>query len=272
MDYSLNRLYFCLGISKQAFHDWLSRWMAQKDEFEQLLPVIRDIRQEHPAMSARVMYDLIKPETMGRDKFIKMCRDHGLNVQLRRNKAKTTDSRGVPRFPNRIKHLKLTRKNQVWVSDITYYRIGSRFFYITFIMDLRTRFIVGYQVSQNLKTESTTLPALKRAIQKHSPPEGLYFHSDAGGQYYCREFLYVTSTYKIINSMTEETAENNHAERINGTIKNQYLSWYNPTSFTQLQQAVDKAVINYNYYKPHSSLDRQTPSSIYGVFHNKPSY
>lgn len=272
VSYSLNQLYLNLGVSKQAFHEWLCRWFSERDEFEQLLPVIRDIRADHPAMSARVMYDLIKPETLGRDKFIRMCRGNGFNVQVKPNKVRTTNSTGVIRFPNLIKDLKVIAKNQVWVSDITYYRIGGRFFYITFIMDLKTRFIVGYNVSQNLKTGNTTLPALVMAINHHSPPKGLFFHSDGGGQYYCKEFVELTGRHKLINSMTEDNAENNHAERVNGTIKNQYLSWYGPTSFPQLLKATNKAVFNYNFTKPHSSLNKQTPACVYGLFHKSVGY
>jgi transposase InsO family protein len=267
VDYSLNRLYGSLGISKQAFHEWLDRWLSESDEFEQLLPVIRQIRQEHPAMSAKVMYELVNPQTMGRDKFVRVCRDHGFNVQVKRNKARTTDSRGVNRFPNRIKDLSITSVNQVWVSDITYYRIGSRFSYITFIMDLHSRFIVGYNVSSNLKTENTTIPALQQALKKYSPKTGLILHSDGGGQYYCRSFTELTAQYGILNSMTWENGENNHAERINGTIKNQYLSGYRPTNFNQLQRSTDRAVYNYNFNKPHESLRKRTPSDCYTVFH-----
>ena len=231
------------------------------------MPIIRQIREEHPGMSAKVMYEMIKPETMGRDKFIQWCMTHGFKVWVKRNAAKTTDSRGVTRFPNHIKGLKIISVNQVWVSDITYYRINSQFYYITFIMDLKSRFIVGHSVSKDLRTENTTLAALTVALKQHPIGPGLIFHSDGGGQYYSKDFTTLTASYGIINSMTEDNGENNHAERINGTIKNQYLSWYMPTSFSQLQQQTHRAVYNYNFSRPHATLKKATPSVCYSVIH-----
>jgi putative transposase len=232
------------------------------------VPLIRRLREEHPAMSAKVMYRMIAPQTMGRDKFIAFCMSRGFKVSVKRNCARTTDSRGVIRFSNKIKGLKITGVNQVWVSDITYYRIGSRFYYITFIMDAKSRFIVGYNVSGDLRTINTTVPALIMALRRYPGVKGLIFHSDGGGQYYCKEFVALTTDNGIINSMTEDNGENNHAERINGTIKNQYLSCYMPTSFMQLQKQTDKAVYNYNFKRPHQSLKMQTPSDNYTVINN----
>ena len=164
---------------------------------------------------------------------------------------RTTCSIGVTRFSNKVKDVRITRTNQVWVSDITYYRLGSRFCYITLIMDMHSKYIVGHQVSRSLRTEETTIAALQHGLQLHKPASGLILHSDADGQYYCKEFLKKTQEAGIINSMTEDVAENNHAERLNGTIKNQYLSYYMPTSFSELQRQLKKAVKNYNHTRPH---------------------
>ena len=67
-------------------------------------------------------------------------------------------------FENLIKGMELKGINQVWVSDITYYRIGERFYYLTFILDLYSRYIVGHAVSESLFTEQTTIPALNMAL------------------------------------------------------------------------------------------------------------
>ena len=95
-------------------------------------------------------------------------------------------------------------------------------------MDLYSRVIVGYNVSARLKTEQTTLPALRQALKARKPAPGLIFHSDGGGQYYSKEFLDLTRKWNIANSMCDIVFENPHAERINGTIKNQYIKGYNP--------------------------------------------
>ena len=144
--------------------------------------------------------------------------------------------------------LEVTRVNQVFVSDITYFDLGSDTRYLTFIMDLYNREIVGYSESDNLRTESTTLPALHRLIKERgkSNLEGAIIHSDGGGQYYCKEFKTLTKSLGMINSMTEEKVyENSHAERLNGIIKNNYLNPYGPTSIASLKKLLAKAVYMY---------------------------
>lgn len=235
--------------------------MFIEQEKEQLKVLVQEIRQDHPNMSAREIYKFVQPESMGRDKFEAFCFESGFRVKYPVNFCRTTDSRGVTRFDNLLEGLEVTRVNQVWVSDITYYRLGDRFYYLTFIMDLYTRRIVGYSCSQNLRTETTIIPALKKALKlrKGVVLAGLILHSDGGGQYYCKKFLDITKEAGIINSMCKTAYENPHAERLNGIIKNHYLIPYSPKSYTALANDLDKAVNMYNIEKPHSGIEGLSP-------------
>lgn len=253
-----------VGTSKQAFSQMLKRRHYREEERQQLLPLIAEIRQDHPRMCARDMYIKLRPSTIGRDRFEQFCFGHGFRVQKLKNFRKTTNSEGVTRFPNRIKGIKLTGVNQVFVSDITYYEMGNRFYYLTLIMDLYNREIVGWSASSNLRTEHTTLPALHRLIQQRGKQNlrGSIFHSDGGGQYYCKEFKTLTNQLEMLNSMTEEDVfENSHAERLNGIIKNNYLYPYGPTTMALLTKLLEKAIYMYNTGKPHRALRMKTPLS-----------
>jgi transposase InsO family protein len=212
-------------------------------------------------MSARDMYLKMQPEGIGRDRFEALCYSNDLRVQPKRNFRKTTNSLGVTRFPNYLKQIEVTGVNQAFVSDITYYEIKDRFYYLTLIMDLYNRQIVGYSVSESLRTESTTLPALNRMVRVRGSENlhGAIFHSDGGGQYYSKEFKAQTSQLGLINSMAEEVYENAHAERLNGIIKNNYLYPYGPTDLRSLKKMMDKAVWMYNHEKPHRALNGKTP-------------
>jgi putative transposase len=250
-------------MSKQSFHQMLKRRKYRAEEQEQLLPLINEIRGDHPRMSARDIYLKLQPSCMGRDRFERFCLNSGYRVKQLRNFRVTTNSLGVTRFPNMIKDVKVTRVNQVFVSDITYFDIGKDTYYLTFIMDLYNREIVGCSASDNLRTESTTLPALHRAIRERGRANlaGAIMHSDGGGQYYSNDFKALTKELKMINSMTEEKVyENSHAERLNGIIKNNYLYPYGPTSMMTLKRLLDKAVFMYNTGKPHKALGKLTPS------------
>jgi putative transposase len=255
----LNALYRALAITKQSFHQKLNRHLVELEEMEQLLPLIKQIRQDHPRMSSRQMHRLIKPAHFGRDRFEALCFANGFRVSMKRSFHRTTNSLGVTRFNNLLEGVELNRINQVWVSDITYYRIGETFYYLTFIMDLYSRAIVGFSVAADLSTQSTTLPALQLALRKRTLKPGLIFHSDGGGQYYCKEWLELTRHHKISNSMCNSPYENPHAERINGIIKNDYLTGYGPKTFNELVTMTLKAVTKYNQEKPHGSLKNVSP-------------
>ena len=112
------------------------------------------------AWSARKMYTLIDPVFLGRDKFEELCFSNGYRLERKKSYQRTTNSLGVTRFENHLSTKKLTGINQAFVSDITYYRIEEKFYYLTFIMDLFSRQILGYSASSNLLTENTTIPAL----------------------------------------------------------------------------------------------------------------
>jgi len=268
----LSNLFKVLGISKQSFHQMLSRRKYKFEEQEQLIPLINEIRRDHPRMSARDIYIKLQPSCMGRDQFERFCMDTGYRIKKLRNFRVTTNSLGVTRFPNMIKDLEVTRVNQVFVSDITYFDIGPDTYYLTFIMDLYNREIVGCSASDNLRTESTTLPALHRLINERGRAniKGAIIHSDGGGQYYCKEFKELTRSLEMINSMTEEKVyENSHAERLNGIIKNNYLYPYGPTNMTSLKKLLDKAVLMYNTGKPHKALGKLTPKSFKDTIDNE---
>ena len=230
----------------------------------QLNKLITEVRKYHPTLSCRAMYFKTEPQFMGRDKFEQFCKDYGWSSKRPHNFTKTTHSTGVIRFKNLIVGLKIKRLNQVWQSDITYFEVGGKFYYLTFILDSYSRYIVGYHVSHNLTTEATTLPALKMGLQYRMPSKlkGLILHSDGGGQYYDSAFLALTKDHGIINSMCQYAWENGKAERINGIIKNNYLNHVEIHSFEDLRVELKKAIHKYNCERPHSSLNWLSPSEF----------
>ena len=257
---SLNKLYKVVGISKQSFHERYLRQVYLQEMKEQLLPVIVKIRQDHPRMAAREIYYMLDPGWIGRDRFIVWLNDEGFKVRQLRNFTKTTNSLGVTRFPNLMAGIELTGVNQVWVSDITYYQLGSKVYYITLIMDLYSRYIVGHQLSKTLHTVATTIPALIKAIKiRKGQCEGLIFHSDGGGQYYSKEFRTLTGKHSMQNSMGISVYENPHIERLHSTIKNDYLKPKYPRNYSDLESKLKINVALYNDKRPHRSLGRKTP-------------
>jgi putative transposase len=258
----MESLYKCLSISRQGFHQHCKKVKLKSVQAQELVGQIRSLRVEHPRLSCRKIYRILQPHYLGRDRFEKFCFDHGFKLYRKRSYHRTTDSAGVTRFDNLLSTRELTGVNQVWVSDITYYRIAEQYYYITLIMDRYSRAIVGYSASRSLHTNVTTLPALAHAIKNRKPCEKLILHSDGGGQYYSHEFKELTSVNKLLNSMGKCAYENPHAERLNGTIKNDYLVHYRPSNLKELNQMLARAVYNYNNHRPHTSLKEMSPAEF----------
>lgn len=247
-----------MGTSKQNIHQRLKRVIARKEIQGHLKRVVEEVRRDHPEMGAKSLYMKLRPSTMGRDRFYTWYRDNGLTIVPRKNWRRTTNSSGVIRFSNLVRDRELTRVNQVWVSDITYYQIGEDFHYITLVMDQFSRKIKGYSASKTLHMEATTVPAIKMALKGVGQMDRPIIHSDGGGQYYGHKFLDLTRN-KLEHSMGKTAYENPHAERLNRTIKDQYLRHYNPQNYRELIEKLRKAVAMYNQGKPHSALGGRTP-------------
>ncbi len=264
MSVSLNRFYSAIGITKQNLHQYLNGQLKQQELAENLYRVLVDIRNDHPTLSCRAMYFKVNPIGIGRDKFEALCGVWGLIQPKRINRIRTTYSNGVIRFENLFKELKIDGINQAYVSDITYFEVAGRFYYLTFIMDAYSRFILGHNASNRLTTEQTTLAAMMKLLKykNHCLPEGIILHSDGGGQYYDKIFLDLTTKYCFKNSMCEYAYENGKAERINGVIKNNYLKHRNINTYDQLVKELDRAVSLYNNQRPHKGLNYRTPKEI----------
>lgn len=254
-------LYQTLNYSKQSVHQLLDRQMKQNETYGYLIRLVSEIRHDHPTLSCRAMYYKICPNGIGRDKFEQFCYETGFMLDIKPKWIRTTNSIGVIRFENLLESAELTNINQAFSSDITYYEIEEIFYFITFIIDCFSRRILGYAASKSLTTEQTTLVALKMTIKtrKNKLPKNVIFHSDGGGQYFDKEFIKLTTKYCFRNSMCEMAYQNGKAERVNGTIKNNYLKHYNINSFDELVKMLDRAVYLYNYERPHKSLNYKIP-------------
>ncbi len=251
-----------MNISKQAVYKILQRDNKKKDILHLVKEIVFEVRMDHPTMGVRDIYYKKRPCYVGRDQFEELCKLAGLMIKRKKRFIHTTDSSGVIRFDNLIKNLEITRINQVWQSDTTYFKINGHFYYITFIIDAYSRVIVGYSVSKRLTTEQTVIASLNSALRfrKGEDLNGLIFHSDGGRQYGAKEFLDVTEDF--LHSMCVAPWENGKAERINGVIKNNYLSYRTITNYETLVKEVDRSVYLYNYEKPHCKLQRKSPISF----------
>ena len=251
----MNSLYNAIGISKQAVNQYAKRQALFDNQIQELIVEADILKQGHPGCGVEKMYDTLKPEFIGRDRFISTFMDLGYRVKRQKNYRRTTYS-GTLYYPNLIKGLEINKPSAIWQTDITYIRLKDKFYYAVFIIDVYTKNIVGYSISNHMRVEAN-ISALKMAFKKHKPPE--IHHSDRGSQYTSKVYLSLLRENNCEISMGLIAQDNAYAERINRTIKQEYLSYWRAENFQQLKNQVKMAVNNYNMKRNHRHLPKMNP-------------
>lgn len=259
-------------MTRQAYYQHY--WQKEETSFEQELVIkeVLRIRKTHKKMGCRKL--LVKLEAFMFDHQIKMGRDalfdllaaNQLLIRRRNRRVSTTySSHWLRKYPNLIREFVADGINQLWVSDITYWRFKDKFLYISFITDVFSHKIVGYYLSESLEAESS-IHALQMALdQLKQPVQGLIHHSDRGIQYCCKEYVKLLQDNSIAISMTEngDPLENALAERINGIIKGEYLDCYEVNSIQEANELLIQVVNLYNQERPHMSIGNKTPEEVH---------
>ena len=263
------------GVTRQANHQFLKNKSTLESKKELVVQQVLNIRELHPRMGTRKLFHLLQPFflehqiAMGRDALFTLLANEKLLIRSRFRKVNTTYSgHWMRKWPNLIKNYRVSAPNQLWVSDITYWKVNNGFLYISFITDAYSRKVVGFSLSEQLDMKSAR-NALVMAIESlNENHRGLIHHSDRGVQYCAMDYVKLLHKNHINISMTEngDPKENAIAERLNGIIKNEYLKKYKPTSFNQAMFLLQRAVKLYNQERPHLSINLQTPDFTH---HNK---
>ncbi|WP_281631835.1 IS3 family transposase [Flavobacterium luteolum] len=188
----------------------------------------------------------------------------GLRSKVKKKFIATTNSKHnsciAPNILNR--QFKVDKPSKVWVSDITYIRIDRRFSYLTVVMDLYERKIIGWHLSFGLSTKVTTLPAFEKAIVNRSVSEGLIFHSDKGIQYANKLFTdkLIEHNCKPSMSRTGDSYDNAVVESFFNTLKREAIYKQTKLLTTREMKIVIFDYIEnwYNKKRIHSSLNYKT--------------
>lgn len=260
LGYQYKDVLLTCNISKQGHSQALKRAKLLKSRLPLYVGFMYEVRELHPGMGLRAMYEQFQPDGIGRDAFIALGLQEGLRLRSIKSPMKTTWSIKSNRYPNLLGQKRFTAVNQVWVSDIFYFPMAGRHFYVVLIMDLYSRRIIGYSVADNLRAENN-LKALQMALQLrgiNNYEQQLIHHSDRGSQYICEDYTNILNNYGIAISMCTNVLENAHMERANGTIKNDYLGRWTIPSPKALPLFLKRAVNSYNN-RWHQSLDKKSP-------------
>jgi putative transposase len=259
-----------LEVSSSGYYDWQKRRACPSPRTVEDQTLAQEIARIHLRSrktygSPRIEQELRKKgHCHGRNRVARLMKEKGLcGRQKRRYRVQTTNSNhDQPIAPNRLAAApKATAPNQLWVADITYIETQEGWLYLAAILDLYSRKIVGWAMSERIDTV-LVLKALAMALLHRNPPAKLLLHSDRGVQYASGDYRQALSQAGLVASMSRSgnCYDNAAMESFWSTLKLELV--YRQCFDTRAQartQIFDYIETFYNRYRTHSALDYHSP-------------
>ncbi len=234
---------------------------------------VKKVRETAPGIGSGTLYHLMlnifgRQNMIGRDRFYSLLKMHGLQLKRRRSYRTTNSWHHYHKWSNLTKGFHPSAPNQLWVSDITYIKLTNGVVYLHLVTDAFSRKILGWVVADSLEARHTLEAfntAAKDAAERGVDFSNLIHHSDRGVQYCCNLYVHRLQALNIKISMTEEykPTENATAERVNGIIKQLFISNQRFDELSDVYYTLVRGIAFYNDVRPHSSISHQPPSVIH---------
>ena len=209
-EYPIEKMCRVFKVSRAAYYRSRNYIPSKRDnENRVLLFEIRRIHQQSKASygSPRITKELNERGfRVSKPRVARLMKQNGIRAVHRKKYIATTDSsHKYPVVENRLnRNFSADEKAKAWVSDITYVKTAKGWLYLTVIIDLFDRKVVGWALSSGLKANKTTIPAWRMAIRNRTPKQNMIFHSDRGVQYACHSFANIIESYKVKRSMSRK--------------------------------------------------------------------
>lgn len=207
----------------------------------------------------------LKEIKIGRDKLNEIIKANGMLVPpLRQYKITTNSRHHFPKYKDLVTGTRIFQPEQVWVGDITYINAKDKYYYLSMITDAYSKKIMGYCIDENMNVE-LVIKALAMAFNNRQYQTKLTHHTDRGSQYCSKIYQEKLRRMSVITSMTENSDPytNAIAERVNGTIKHEFLIDGRHHSLLELKLLLAQAVHSYNHLRPHLSCHMLTPDNMH---------
>jgi len=256
-----------LKVSRSGYYAWQRRpASAQARRRVQLRAVIREVHEHSrrtygsPRVSAALKAGGVAccVNTVAR-----IMRADGLRAKTKRKfKATTDSSHGLPVAANLLdRAFTRSRPNEVWVSDITFIPTDEGWLYLATELDLYSRRIVGWAMSERM-TSDLVIAALTMALEQRRPLAGLIHHSDRGSQYASGAFQKLLAAHGLVCSMSRkgEVYDNAVMESFYGTLKRELVNFARYATRQEAKQAIFEYIeVFYNRQRLHSTLGYRSP-------------
>ena len=268
--HSIQTLCTTFGVSASGYYDWRTRLTTPGLRARQTQVLTQTIKTIHAHSrqtygSPRILMELRKAGAWhGRNRIARIMRQEGLcGRQKTRFRVQTTDSNhDEPIAPNRLADAPApTAPNQIWVADITYIDTGTGWLYLAAILDLYSRKIVGWAMSERIDT-TLVLKALSMALLHRQFPANLLFHSDRGVQYASADYRRALAQAAITTSMSRKANcyDNAAMESFWSTLKLELVYRRPFANRSQARQEIFLYIESfYNRQRSHSALGYLSP-------------
>lgn len=260
-----------LEISSSGFYYWLSAPQTKNEKSRlELLEEIRSIHQSSHSIygSPRITAELNRRgRKISRPYVARLMKEMNIRSKIRRKFRVTTDSNHTyPVAENLLQRdFSADALSQKWVGDITYIRVNSGWLYLTTVIDLADRKVIGWSFSKDMSAKNTSIAALRMALKNRGVKEGLIFHSDRGVQYACNAFKLLLEEQKILPSMSRkgDCWDNAVAESFFKTLKCELVYHRKFSNKGMAKLEVFRYIEGYyNKERRHSSLGYLTPNEM----------
>ena len=245
-----------LGFNKSTFY-----YQPRIDASEAVLrSEIQRLAAAYPTYGYRRITKLLVSEghTVGHKRVARLMKEENLSVSVKRACQTTHSTDGPQPWQNHLKTLEVCRCDQVWVGDITYVRLKHRFIYVALLMDVFTRMIRGWKLSQHL-TQALTLKPLEQALHDRVPE---MHHSDQGVQYLSNDYISLLRQQGVEISVAHRGRpwENGYAERLIRTLKEEEVHLNEYQNIHEARERIEHFITQvYHLKRPHSALGYLTP-------------
>jgi putative transposase len=267
-----------LSVSSSSYYYWLPHPVGLRAlKSQELLVQIHRVYQKSKCRygSPRITMELKQAGIpVSRQRVARAMNRANLKRMVRKKyKVQTTDSRhAYAVFDNYLaRDFTAERLAQKWVSDLTYIKTGEGWLYLTTVIDLADRKVIGWALSETLKAADTTVAAFKMATGNRPVIQPLLFHSDRGVQYACNEFTEQLKKWPVKQSMSRKGNcwDNAVAESFFKTIKTEMIYHRLFSTRAEAKLAVFEYIeVWYNRQRKHSALGYLTPNQYEEVLLN----
>lgn len=277
-NYPVSQLCAALGITRSSYYAWKKRQPSQRERDTQIL--IEHIRRIHklsrksygsPRVHAALRNQGLR---CGKKRVARIMRQNGLQGRRKHRSVRTTDSKhAYPVAPNLLNQsFQANEPNRKWVADITYIPTAEGWLYLAVIMDLFSRRIVGWAMSDQI-TADLVENALRMALFQRQPEAGLLHHSDRGSQYASEQIQKILTANHIQVSMsrTGNCYDNAAMESFFSTLKCEWVHLQQYASRTQARSDIFVYIEGfYNPVRLHSALGYMSPEMFEAQFQSSP--